>query len=274
MRRRVWLGMAVAAVLAGGAGVALAGLAATRAPDAGAPLAAAGVDEHLGAQLPLELGFTGPDGAPVRLGDAFHDGKPVVLALAYYHCTMLCPLVLRGAATLARESTPRPGADYHLLTVSIDPRDRPADAAKARSDLFAMTRPGAPEWRFWTGGQESVAALADALGFRYRYDPRSDQFAHAAVLFVLTPRGQISRYLYGVDVPRAQFEAALAAAAQGETGSSFERILLRCFHYVPALRRYGAAVAEGLRGAGVLIVLSVAGGLALLTRGVRRRSES
>jgi protein SCO1/2 len=274
MRRRVWLGAAVAAVLAGGAGVALAGLAATRAPDAAAPLAAAGVDEHLGAQLPLELGFTGPDGAPVRLGDAFRDGKPVVLSLAYFHCTMLCPLVLRGAATRARESTPRPGADYHLLTVSIDPRDRPADAAKARSDLFAMTRPGARGWRFWTGGEESIAALADALGFRYHYDPRSDQFAHAAVLFVLTPQGRVSRYLYGVDVPRAQFEAALAAAAKGETGSSFERILLRCFHYVPALRRYGAAVAQGLRGAGLLIVLTVAGGLALLTRGVRRRSES
>jgi len=274
MSRRAWLRAAVAAVLAGGGALALAGLVATRAPESGAPLTAAGVDEHLGAQLPLELGFIGPDGAPVRLGDAFHDGKPVVLALAYFHCTMLCPLVLRGAATLARESTPRPGADYHLLTVSIDPRDRPADAEKARADLLAMTHPGAPEWRFWTGGKESIAALADALGFRYRYDPRSDQFAHAAVLFVLTPEGKVSRYLYGVDVPRAHFEAALAAAANGGTGSSFERILLRCFHYVPALRRYGAAVAEGLRGAGLLVILTVAGGLALLTRRVRGRSES
>jgi protein SCO1/2 len=186
---------------------------------------------------------------------------------------MLCPLVLRGAATLAKESTPRPGADYHLLTVSIDPRDRPADAAKARADLFAMTSPGAPDWRFWTGGKESIAALADALGFRYRYDPQSDQFAHAAVLFVLTPQGQLSRYLYGVDVPRAQFEAALATAAKGASGSSFERILLRCFHYVPALRRYGGLVADSLRGAGLLVMLSVAGGLALLSRRVRRRSE-
>jgi protein SCO1/2 len=237
------------------------------------PLASAGVDEHLGAQLPLELAFTSASGAPVRLGSAFADGKPVVLTLAYYHCSMLCPLVLRGTAALATRATPRPGADYHLLTVSIDPRDRPADATKARADLLAMSSNRADDWRFWTGSANAIRTLTDAVGFRYAYDPKSDQFAHAAVTFVLTSDGRVSRYLYGIDPPREEFEAALTVAAAGESGSSFERVILRCFHYFPALRRYGAAITGSLRGAGLLIVLTVIGGLALLTRRVRGSTD-
>lgn len=237
------------------------------------PLAQAGIDEHLGAQLPLDLAFVDASGRSVRLGSRFRDGKPVVLTLAYYHCSMLCPLVLRGAAALARDAAPRPGADYHLLTISIDPRDRPADGVKSRADLLHMTGAAGDDWPFWTGGAEEIAQLTDALGFRYHYDPRSDQFAHAAALFVLTSDGQISRYLYGVDFPREEFEAALSTAASGQTGSSFERIILRCFHYVPALRRYGDLVASSLRGGAIVVLLTAGGGLALLGRRVRRRRD-
>ncbi len=259
-RRAVALAVAIAAAGAVGAAALL--------PDgesgARAPLAAAGVEERPGALLPLDLSFTREDGSAVRLGEAFRDGRPVVLTLAYYRCDMLCPLVLRGARELARGSTLRPGTDYRFLTVSIDPRDGPADAARARGLL-------SPDggWEFWTGEEAEVAALAERVGFRYGYDPRGDQFAHAALLTVLTPGGRVSGYLYGVGVPPARFEAALAAAARGEAESSFERVLMRCFHYVPALRAHASLLAGFFRGGGALVLLATAATLFFLGRRVR-----
>lgn len=235
------------------------------------PLAEADVTEHIGAQLPLELGLTDAAGAPVRLGDAFRRGEPVVLVLAYYRCSMLCPLVLRGLAAQVRESPPRPGAEYRVVTVSIDPRDRPADAAHLRRELLGESSPDGLRWAFWTGGGAEVAELAGRLGFRYRYDPASGEFAHPAVAFVLTPEGRVSRYLYGVGVPREQVEAALGAAARGEAGSAYERVLQRCFHYVPALRRYAGLVNGFFRSGAVLVLLSLVGGVVLLARRVARR---
>lgn len=260
--------------------VALAGLALVAAGAVGAaaflrdggdgtraPLAAAGVEERPGALLPLDLAFTREDGSAVRLGEAFRDGRPVVLTLAYYGCDMLCPMVLRDARELARGSALRPGTDYRLLTVSIDPRDGPADAARARRALLAPDAAGG--WEFWTGGAAEVSALAERVGFRYGYDPRGDRFAHAALLTVLTPGGRVSGYLYGVGVPPERFEAALAAAAGGEAGSSFERVLMRCFHYVPALRAHASLLAGFFRGGGALVLLAAAATLFFLGRRVR-----
>jgi protein SCO1/2 len=255
--------------------LALAALAACALPEPAPPpddaLAAAEVSEHIGAQLPLELGFTDEAGAPVRLGDVFRRGEPVVLVLSYYDCSMLCPLVLKGTAALARETPPRADAPYRVLTVSIDPRDTPADAAHMRAEVLGAAPPEGLEWAFWTGGAAEVAELAERVGFGYRYDARSGQFAHPAVAFVLTPEGRISRYLYGVGVPGEHFRAALTAAAAGETGSTFERVLQRCLHYVPALRRYAALVSNFFRTGGALVLLSLAGGVFLLTRRVRQR---
>src|SRR5690606_36435144 len=135
-----------------------------------------------------------------------------------------------------------PGAEYRVVTVSIDPRDRHADAAHLRRELLGESSPDGLRWAFWTGGGAEVDELAGRLGFRSRYDPASGEFAHPAVAFVLTPEGRASRYLYGVGVPREQLEAALGVAARGEAGSAYERVLQRCFHYVPALRRYAGLV--------------------------------
>lgn len=223
------------------------------------PLDAADVAEHLGRQLPLELAFRDEQGRTVLLGSALREGRPVLLVMAYTRCGMLCPLVLHGLASGVRGLATPPGEAYRVLTVSLDPRDTPAEARKVAAELHAEAglAAGAGGWAVWTGEEEEIRSLADALGFRYRYDRRSDQFAHPAVAFVLTPEGKISRYLYGVEFPPAVLEQSLAEARVGKSVSSLERVLLRCFHYVPALRRYGAAVEWFIRSGGALVLLAV-----------------
>lgn len=263
------VGLALLALLLARPGTAPPALA-----QAASPLNAAGVEEHLGRQLPLELAFRDEAGRAVLLGSAFREGRPVLLVMAYTRCGMLCPLVLHGVAAGVRGMPEAPGEGYRVLTVSLDPRDTPAEAGKVAAGLRAEAEiaPGAEGWAVWTGAEAEIHALADELGFRYRYDAQSDQYAHPAVAFVLTPEGKVSRYLYGVEFPPTVLERSLAEARAGRSVSSLERVLLRCFHYVPALRRYGAAVEWFIRSGGVLVLLSL-GALFLWMRRREPRKE-
>lgn len=239
-----------------------------------APLSAVDVDERTGARLSLALAFRDADGARVGLASAFEPGKPVLLTLAWYRCTMLCPLVLHGAAASTRESAAVPGRDYRLLTVSIDPRDGPAEAARMRREIAVGAPHAGAAWAFWTGEGDAIDRLASDLGFRYAWDPGTRQFAHPAVAVLLTPAGRISRYFYGTRIDPGELDAAIAVAAREGTTSALERFVLRCFHYTPALRRYGSAVMAGVRGGGVLVLVAVAGLVVALVARARRREAA
>ncbi len=234
------------------------------------------IDEHLGAALPSSLAFTDETGRAVRFGDYFTDGKPVVLVLAYFRCPMLCDLVLRGVADSLRQQHLVLGRDYRALTVSIDPKDDAAGASlKQHSLLQALgDLDAAGSWPFLTGTQASIAPLAARLGFEYAYDPKTDQYAHPACVFILTPDGRISRYLYGVSSRPLDVRLALDEAAQGRIGGIVDRVLLTCYRYDPATRRYGVYVSGVLRGGAALTLLVVAGTLGLLWRRERQRSTS
>jgi protein SCO1/2 len=216
------------------------------------------IEEHLGAQVPMELALTDQDGRPVTLGDYFHDGKPVLLVLAYYRCTMLCDLVLHGVV----ESTTRQGLtlgrDYRVLTVSFDPLDTPAAAlSRQHGMLQGLNFPEAKDaWPFLVGNPRATRALADAVGFRYARDEATGQYAHPASVFILTPEGVISRYLYGARFRPLDVRLALDEAARGGIGRIVDRVLLTCFRYDPASRRYSVYVAGILRtGATLTLVL-------------------
>jgi len=239
-------------------------------------VAAVDVDENLGARVPLDLTFTGSDGrrTPLR---ALLDGRhPVVLVLAYYRCPMLCDLVLNGVSRALHHLGWDPGRDYRGVTVSIDPKDTPAVAhLKQHAVLQAIgqTGPAAEQsWPFLVGDPTSIRALADAVGFRYAYDPRSEQFAHPAVVMVLTPDGRISRYLYGVNFRLLDLRLALTEAAQGRVGTIVDRLLLTCFRYDPSSRRYGFFVSAVLKGGASCALLAVGCFLAVLWRRDARRT--
>ncbi len=221
-----------------------------------------GVEERLGNQVPLELDFVDGKGRPFRLGTAFDGRRPVVLALVYYDCPMLCGLILSGMAKAMRENGLVLGKDYRAVTVSFDPEEKPAQGEERRRGyLQSMGVPDAGgEWPFAVGSEAASRALADAVGFRYAKDAASGEWAHVAAIFVLTPDGRVSRYLYGIEYPPKDLRLAIVEAAGGKVGTSFDRFLLTCYRYDPATRKY-QPYALGIMRAGALVVLAALSGL-------------
>jgi len=218
-----------------------------------------GVDERLGARVPLDLVFTDETGRQVTLGQLFRPGRPLLLTLNYYRCPMLCTLQLNGLVEALRELPWSPGREFDIVTVSIDPLETAALAAsKKKVYLESYGRPGAEAgWRFLVGRQPDIAALADAVGFRYSYNEARKEYVHAAAFMVLTPGGAVSRYLYGVMLDPRTLRLALAEASAGRLGSTADRILLMCFHYDASAGRYVVAATRLMQAGGALTALGL-----------------
>ncbi len=219
------------------------------------------IEEQLGAKVPPGARFVAADGRTVELGSLLSHGRPVVLTLVYFDCPMLCGLVLEGLARGVKQSGLELGKDFDAVTVSFDPRDRPAVAAeRQRAYLQAAGRPGAAgAWSFLTGEEHDIRALTDAVGFHYAYDAASKQFAHPAVVMVLMPDGRVSRYLYGVEFPPKDLRLAVVEAGGGRVGTALDRVLLTCYRYDPSTRGYapyalGVIKIGAALGVGVLAV--------------------
>lgn len=240
--------------------------AATTTPPPAAPgspawAETADVVEHLGDRLPPELAFVDSRGQRVALGSLFDGTRPVLLVLAYYECPQLCSLVLDGAAhamrALAGEGWEL-GRQYRAVAISFDATERTEQAARKQTTVLAGIGGGDPaRWPFLVGGDASVRALTDRLGFRFLRDPATGALAHPAVAFVLTPDGTISRYLYGIDYRPRDVKLALLEASSGKTGSFTDKVVMRCFRYDPATRRYGVFVSRFMELGGALILATV-----------------
>ena len=233
----------------------------------------AGIVEHLGEQVPLDVPLRDADGRPVRFGDVFASGKPVALVFAYHSCPMLCSVVLDAFATSIRESALEPGRDYTPVVVSFDPRDTPARSAEVKARYVAQAaRPGLAEsWRFLTGDADDTRRLADAVGFEYARDARDGEYAHAAALILLTPDGRVARYLYGAGFPERDFRLALVEAGEGRTGSTLDRFILTCYQYDPHTRSYAPFALGMMKAGGVLLLVALAAVLVPLWRREGRR---
>jgi protein SCO1/2 len=225
-------------------------------PEGPAPLQGVEIEERLNAQVPLDAVFLDQDGRQVRLGDALGKGKPVVLALVYYECPMLCGLVLGGMARGMKETGLELGKDYTALSISFDPREKPAQAfVRQKHYLQSFDKADQKQvWPFWVGQEKDIRSVTDAVGFRYKFDEETKQYAHGAAILVLTPEGRVSRYLYGVEFSGRDLRLAMVEAADGKVGTSFDRFLLTCYRYDPVARRY-VPYAMGAVRAGALLVL-------------------
>jgi protein SCO1/2 len=233
-----------------------------------------GVDQKIGGQVPPALTFRDETGREVRLGD-FFGRRPVVLALAYYNCPMLCTQVLNGITGTLRTLDFQPGRDYEVVVVSIDPREGPRLAGQKKEVYVShFGRPGtAPGWHFLTGRDENIHALADAVGFRYKYDPNIDQFAHAAVFEVLTPSGVVSQYFYGIEFAPRDVKFALIQSSGNTLGTMADQVLLFCYHYDPASGRYGANIINAVRAGGILLMVAFGTFLFVNLRRERRQQH-
>ena len=233
-----------------------------------------GFDQKLNEPLPLDLTFRDEAGRSICLGEYFH-GKPVILVLAYYRCPMLCTQVLNGLVRGMLDIPFKAGRDFEVVTVSFDPRETPEmAAAKKQTYLERYGRPGSANgWHFLTGAEGEIKRLTDAVGFRYRYDARHDQYAHAGGIVLLTPTGKVSRYFYDVRFSPRDLRLGLVEASENRIGSLADQVLLFCFHYDPEEGRYGPAVMRLVRLGGVLTVLSIAIFTVVLWRKERRRKK-
>lgn len=234
-----------------------------------------GIDQHLDAQLPLDLPFRDESGATVRLGQYF-GRKPVILTLVYYECPMLCSLVLNGLVSALRTLSFDVGNQFDIVTVSINPSETPALAARKKLGILDdYHRAGAESgWHFLTGDAPAIAALADAVGFHYQYDPEHKQYAHAAAIMVLTPAGKLARYFYGVEYAPRDVRLGLIEAADERIGTAVDQVLLYCYEYDPAMGRYSAAILNLVRLGGVLTMLALGTFLTVMLRRDRRRDQS
>ncbi len=235
-------------------------------------LAAVAFDQNLGAQVPLDLTFRDETGQTVRLSQYFGGEKPVILTLGYYECPMLCTLELNALARSLKPLTFDVGKQFEVVTVSIDPREAPSlAAAKKRGYLERYGRPGAENgWHFLTGDEPEIKRLADTVGFRYVYDPKSGQFAHAAGIMVLTPQGKLARYFYGLDYPARDLRFALMEASARRIGSPIDQLLLYCFHYDPTTGKYNFMIMAALRILGVATMMSLGTFMFVMFRRDRR----
>ena len=232
-------------------------------PSSGLPKALryVGIDQKLDQQLPLDLVFHDESGQDVKLGDYFGQ-KPVVLALVYYDCPMLCTQILNGMVTSFRVLPFQIGKDFDVVTVSFDPRETSALAATKKkvyvNYLPEKMRPAATNgWHFLTGDQANITKLTEAVGFRYYYDEATKQFAHASAIVVATPHGKLSRYFYGIEYAPRDLRLGLIESSANKIGSPVDQLLLYCYHYDPATGKYGAAVMRIMRVAGVITVLAI-----------------
>lgn len=236
--------------------------AATSGPPASEPPALArdvAFEQRLGVRLPLDARFVDSDGRAVRLGDVVGE-RPVLLVPAYYECPMLCTLVLNGVVRMLRALPFDVGDELDVVVFSIDPDETPALAAAKKENLLAeYRRPGAEGgWRLLTGERPAIEALTRAIGFRYAYDPASDQFAHASGLVVVTPDGRASRYFFGVEFSPRDVRLAVVDASAGRVGSVVDQLLLLCLQWDPSRGRYTASVMAAVRAGGVLTLLALA----------------
>ncbi len=209
------------------------------------------IEQRLGEKVPLDLAFHDEAGQPVRLQKYFQQ-KPVVLVLAYYRCPRLCTEVLNGLES-GLEAIPLDiGRDFNVLTVSFDPRETPElAAAKKVPYIEKYGRGGAAEgWHFLTGDETSIKQLTEAVGFHYHYDPRSDQFAHASGIMILTPEGKLARYFYGIRYSPRDLRLGLVEASAEKIGSPVDQLLLFCFHYDPTTGQYTPAIMNFVRDGG------------------------
>ncbi len=233
-----------------------------------------GFDQRLDQQVPLDLEFVDETGKTVKLGNYFGK-KPVVLVLAYYRCPMLCTLVLNGLAQAMRQIPFTIGKEFNVVTVSFDPRETPELAARKKETyVAAYGRPGAGEdWHFLTGKPASIKKLTDAVGFRYVYDAKQDQYIHTSGIMVLTPGGKISRYFYGIKYAPRDLRLGLVEASAEKIGSPVDVVLLYCAHYDPQTGKYTASILNFVRAGGVVTIVAIAGMVwILLRRGRKKRA--
>lgn len=230
------------------------------------------VEEHVGDSLPLDLIFRDHRRQDGRVRDWFEGRRPVIVSMNYSNCPMLCNLQLSGLVESLKQLDWSAGKEFDVVSVSMDPAETPERAGQTRQrylDLYERAGTGSG-WRFLVGDRQSVERLAAAIGFKFRFVPERNEYAHPAMFVLCTPDGKIARYMYGVEFPPETLKLSLVEAGEGKVGGTWEQILLFCFHYDAEKGRYAPAARNLMRTGGAVSVVVIAAFLGWLFRRERR----
>lgn len=234
-----------------------------------------GVEQRLGAKLPLEVKLRDQSGKIVPLSAAFDGTRPVIITPVYYDCPMLCGVVLDQLINRLVELKLDIGRDFNVVTYSFNPNETSPDAAAKRTlYLGRYGRPGAGEgWHFYTSDEVSLRQLSDALGFKYMWDPEQKEYAHAAAVVIATPKGEIARYFQGMEYSSRDLRLALVEASEGKIGNPIDRLMLLCYDYDPATGKYSALSMKIVRAGGAATVAGLAGFIFVMIRKERTAAK-
>lgn len=227
-----------------------------------------GIDQRIDATIPMGLIFRDEAGRERRLADYF-GRRPVILAPVYYECPMLCNEVLNGLIRSLRSiSSLDAGDDFDVLAFSFDPREGPDLAARKKQTYVARydrsgTRGG---WHFLTGEEEAIRTLTETVGFRYAFNPETQEYVHAGAVIVVTPEGRVARYFFGIEYPARDLRLSLVEASSNRIGSPVDQLLLMCYRYDPTTGRYGLAIMQVIRLAGLATVLALVSFMVVMFR--------
>jgi protein SCO1 len=218
-----------------------------------------GIDEQLGRPLDLGVPVLADNGEAVTLGKYFNSGRPVLFTVVYYNCASLCNLHLNGVTDALKELKMTAGREFELVALSMDARETPAlAAAKKANYLRAYGRPEAADgWHFLTGPAASIERVTKSIGFKFRWDEATKQFAHASAAVIATPNGVVSRYIHGIQPRPSDLRLALLDASGGRIGNIIDKIVMFCFRYDPHKSKY-TLYAWNIMRIGVIATLLIA----------------
>jgi protein SCO1/2 len=232
-----------------------------------------GVEQRLRQSINLDLTFRDESGRRVALREYFGE-RPVILAPVYFACPMLCTQILSGLVRSLKPLDFTAGEEFDVIAFSFDPSDTTELAAAKKANY--LKHYGRPEsaggWHFLTGEQPAIDELMNQVGFRYEFDEKSKQFAHASTLIVLTPEGTIAQYLYGVDYAPRDLKFGLMEASRNRVGSPVEQVLLFCYRYDPTTGKYTPLALFSMRVLAASVVLGLGSFLLVMFRREARRA--
>lgn len=231
-------------------------------PEAPGILKEIGVDQKLDNQVPMDVTFRDEYNKEVTLSDYASTQRPIILNLVYFECPMLCNQVLNGltrSLKMLKDVPMVPGKDFEVVTISFDPRETATLAMEKKKNYVKdYDQAGADKhWHWLTGTEENIKRITDAVGFRYTWDEKQEQYAHASAIFLLTPDGKVSRYFFGIEYSPKDMRMGLTEASGGKIGGPVEKIMLLCYHYDATLGKYSAMVMRMMQIGGIITLLAV-----------------
>ncbi len=237
-----------------------------------------GIEQKLDTQIPFDAVFKNEDGQEVRIGEYFGKGRPIILALVYYECPMLCNEVLNGLTGSLKGISYDAGKEFDVVAISFDARENEKpDLAKNKKTSY-VERYNRPEtangWHFLTGKQSEIDKITKAVGFNYRFDEASNQFAHAGGIMMITPEGKIARYFYGINYAPKDLKFGIMESSENKIGNPAEQLYLYCFHYDPSTGKYGLAILNVLRLAGIATLFGIGAMMFVFWRRSKKGSEA